>query len=197
MFIETAMNMHNDEDFSNMKMVIYGTLIESSVLWISQIDLVVNTRRLVAVYTNMMRQIRRGADLGSPSEDLSNIREQVTIWYFADCMSEGTLSSPTDSQTSAVAKMLFDACEDRPGDVRVIYDTSMRACGLDNGTFVQALLQFENPIVDFPFGKIVLEMLKVYPHNVFSVKFRTECHAKLVQHFIQAYADANWDKRFK
>ena len=195
-FIKTAMNMHNDEHFSNMKMVIYDTLKKSSVFWISQIDLVVNTRRLAAVYTNIARQVRRGAGLGSPSEDLSNIREQVTIWYLADCMSEGTLSSPTDSQTSAVSQMLFDACEDRPGDVRVIYDISMQACSVDNGTFVQALLQIKNPVVDFPFGKIVLEMLKVYPHNVYSVKFKTECHKKLVQHFIQAYAAAHWDKKF-
>ena len=194
-FIIAAKNMQSDNS-DEMKRIIYETVKASFVFWVSQKDLICNTKRLVTIYTNMVRGIRSSCKLAPLTDTLSEIRRVVTAWYLSDCMAAGELKVAYDEYASNIAKKMFDSCADRPKDIKIIYALASKMCSIGNHEFVNQVLDQKSLIDEFAVGQALSSMLHLYPNNPYSKQFVAACHKKIIYYFFEAFADEHYNKKF-
>ena len=194
-FIIAAKNMQSDNS-DEMKRIIYETVKASFVFRISEKDLICNTKRLVTIYTNMVRGIRSSCNLPPLTDTLSEIRRVVSAWYLSDCMAAGELKIAYDEYASNIAKKMFDSCTDRPNDIKIIYDLASNMCNINNQEFVWQVNIQTGPIDEFAVGETLCSMLHQYPDNTYSKQFIATCHKKIIYYFFEAFAEEHTNKKF-
>ena len=184
------------DNSDEMKRIIYETVKASFVFWISEKDLICNTKRLVTIYTNMVRGIRSSCNLPPLTDTLSEIRRVVSAWYLSDCMAAGELKIAYDEYASNIAKKMFDSCTDRPNDIKIIYDLASNMCNINNQEFVWQVNIQTGPIDEFAVGETLCSMLHQYPDNPYSKQFIATCHKKIIYYFFEAFAEEHTNKKF-